>query len=439
MRAKLNFILLLLVALILSGCMLTVDQMYCLPKRSETYTNLQSAIDEAMEGLSYCAPLSGENQQSVQIADLNGDGKSEYLLFAKSNQEEKPLRILVFHNNDGIMQNTDVLECSGSAFDQVEYVDLDGKGGVEIIVGRQVSNQVTRSASVYTLTDGEMMQLLTVNYTKFLTVDLNEDSFRELFVLQPGQTDADNGIAELYSMQSGAIERYNEVNMSSPVDQLKRIIIGKIDGGQAAVYTASAVGDTALITDVYILKDERFVNVSLSDGSDTSVQTLRNFYVYANDIDNDSVVELPRLMAMKGKTPGENDSDDHLICWYAVSADGMEVEKLHTYHNFVGGWYMRLDGDWAERVSVANNSNAYAFYIWDKTGSASEKVVTIYALSGQNRETQATAEGIVELYKTDTVVYAALLEDCAEAYGLNENVIKNSFRLIQQEWKTGET
>lgn len=439
MRLKLNFILLLLVAFMLSGCMLTVDQMYCLPKRSDTYNNLQSAIDVAMEGLSYCAPLSGENQQSVQIADLDGDGKNEYLLFAKSNQEEKPLRILVFHNNNGMMQNTDVLECSGSAFDQVEYVDLDGKGGVEIIVGRLVSDQVTRSASVYTLQDGEMMQLLTVNYAKFLTADLNDDGLRELFVLRHGQTDTDNGIAELYSMQSGTMERYNEVNMSRPADQLKRILIGKIDGGQAAVYTASAVGDTALVTDVYILKDERFVNISLADGSDTSVQTLRNFYVYANDIDNDSVVELPRLIAMKGKGPGEIGSADQLICWYAVTADGEEVEKLHTYHNSVGGWYMCLDGEWADRVSVLNTSNEYAFYIWNKDGTNSQKVVTVYAFSGQNRESQATADGFVELYKTDTVTYAAVLEECAAEYGINTDAVRNSFRLIQQEWKTGET
>lgn len=439
MKAGLKLMPVLFIAVLLSGCMLTVDQMYCLPKRSETYNNLQSAIDEAMTGLSYCAPLSGENQQSVQIADLDGDGRNEYLLFAKSGQDEKPLRILVFHNDNGVFKNTEVFECSGSAFDQVEYVDLDGKGGMEIIVGRQVSDQVIRSVSVYTLTDGEMMQMITVNYAKFLTADLNNDGLRELFVLRPGQTDTDNGIAELYSMRSGVMERYNEVNMSRPVDQLKRILIGKIDGGQPAVYTASAVGDTALVTDVYILNNERLVNIGLSDGSDTSVQTLRNFYVYANDIDNDTVVELPRLIAMQGKEPENSADTNQLICWYAMTVDGGEIVKLHTYHNFVGGWYMRLGGEWADRVSVTVNSNEYVFYIWDESGASSEKVATVYALSGQSREAQAGSDGYIELYKTDTVIYAATLEACAAEYGLNENIMKDSFRLIQQEWKTGET
>ena len=64
MGKHIKFIFLLAIAaLILSGCsMRTVDQMYRLPKRSEDFNNLQSAIDSAMAGLEYSAPLSGENQ-----------------------------------------------------------------------------------------------------------------------------------------------------------------------------------------------------------------------------------------------------------------------------------------------------------------------------------------------------------------------------------------
>ena len=74
----------MLSALLLSGCaMRTIDELYAPPKRSEEYSRLQSAIDIAMAGLEYSAPLSGENQQAVQMADLDGDGVEEYLVFAK--------------------------------------------------------------------------------------------------------------------------------------------------------------------------------------------------------------------------------------------------------------------------------------------------------------------------------------------------------------------
>ena len=89
---KMLVIMLSAILLTQSGCaMTTVDQMFQLPKRSEEYNNLQSAIDDAMIGLSYCAPTSGEHQQTVHMVDLDGDGKNEYLLYAKGTQE-KPLK-----------------------------------------------------------------------------------------------------------------------------------------------------------------------------------------------------------------------------------------------------------------------------------------------------------------------------------------------------------
>ena len=431
--------LLLLAALMLTGCsMRTVDQMYRLPKRSEEYNDLQSAIDSAMTGLEYCAPLTGENQQTVQMADLDGDGEQEYLLFAKGLQE-MPLRILVFRNIDGTYVNTDTVSCNGSAFDQVEFINMDEREGVEIIVGRQLSNQVIRSASVYTFDRDELVQLVSVNYTKFLTADLDGDSRSELFLLRPGQTDTDNGVAELYSMKSGTMERYNEVGMSQPADKLKRIIVGKLVGGKNAVYIASAVGDTALITDVYTLIDGKLSNVTLSKESGTSVHTMRNFYVYADDIDNDSVVELPYLITMKPLSGTLREDMHHLIRWYAMTPAGDEVDKMYTYHNFVGGWYMQLSGEWATGLTVTSLGQQTEFYIWDETYERPQRIMTVFTFTGQSREEQGLSDGRFVLHKTDSVVYAAKLEDGAADLGLTQENAVYSFRLIQQDWKTGET
>lgn len=439
MKSKFKWICMLLVAVLLSGCsMRTVKDMYRLPKRSDNFNNLQAAIDLAMTDLEYCAPLSGENRQTVQMADLDGDGVDEYLLFAKGTQE-KPLRILVFRDANGTYQNIATVECNGSAFDQVEYVSMDGRPGVEIVVGRQLSDQVIRSASVYTFVNGDLEQLVTVNYTKLLTTDLDGDSAYELFLLRPGQTETDNGVAELYSVKNGSMERYNEVSMSQPADMLKRVIVGKLDGGKTAVYIASAVGDTALITDVYTLLEGKLTNVTLSNESGTSVQTMRNFYIYADDIDGDAIVELPGLITMK-PMPGTMSADrHHLIRWYSMTTDGLEVDKMYTYHNFVGGWYMQLGSEWATRVVVLNVGNQYEFFVWDAEYKITQKFLTLYVLTGQSRDEQGLADGRFVLYKADSAVYAAHLEPCAADLGLTQDNVAYSFRLIQQDWKTGET
>lgn len=437
-KVKIMILLALTAAFLLSGCMLTVDEMYQLPKRSDAYNDLQSAIDNAMSDLSYCAPLTGENQQTVQMADLDGDGLQEYLLFAKSTQE-RPLRILVFRKVGDGFENINTVECNGSAFDQVEYVDMDGNGGMEVIVGKQVSDQVIRSLSVYTFQEAELVQLASVNYTKFLTTDLDGDNRSELFVLHPGPEDTDNGLAELYTMINGTVERSNEVSLSQPVDQLKRILIGKLEGGTSAVYVASAVGEQTLITDVYAIVDEMLKNVSFSNESGTSVQTMRNYYVYADDIDGDSVVELPYLITMKPLEQMQPTDTHHLIRWYAMTPDGEEVDKMYTYHNFLGGWYIRLSSEWAPRVAVLNVGSQYEFYLWDASYKETEKLLTVYVYTGQNRDEQGTTEGKFILHKTDSTVYAASLEATAASYDITQESVTYSFQLIRQDWKTGET
>lgn len=425
--------------LFLSGCTRTVDQMYSIPKRSEDFKDLQSAIDTVMPGMSYSAPLSGENQQAVQMADLNGDGVQEYLLFAKCDSD-RPLRILIFCQHEETYVHVQTIESNGSAFDLVEYVQMDDTPGVELVVGSQLADQVLRSVSVYTFNMDIVPQLqVSANYTKFLTVDLDGDSRTELFVLYPGQSDTDNGVAALYGMENGVMERSNEMNMSQPSTNLKRILVGKLHNGQSAVYVASAVDETAIVTDVYAYISEALTNVSFLNESGTSVHTMRNYYVYADDIDSDEIVELPNPITMVPLEPTLSTDRHDLIRWYALTAAGGEVDKAYTYHNFVGGWYLELDSSWASRLTVRSQGNYYELFLWDPEFTETEKILTIYVLTGQNRAEQGESDDRFILHSTDTVTYAASLENGALAYGITRDGVTQNFHLIQRDWKTGET
>ena len=275
-RIPLLMMLSVLTALLLTGCaMRTVEEMYALPKRSEEFNQLQSAIDSAMEGLTYSAPISGENQQTVQSADLDGDGVEEYLVFATGSQE-KPLQVLIFSQKaDGTCYLAEVIESNGTAFEQVEYVEFDDKPGCELVIGRQVSDRVLRSVSVYTFSGGSAKQLLMVGYSKYLTCDLDGNGRKELMVLRPGEAEAERGMAVLYNCRDGQIERSVETELSEEPSRIRRMVSGKLQDGTSAVYVASASEEGAIVTDIFALKEGRFTNISFSSPSDTSIRTLR--------------------------------------------------------------------------------------------------------------------------------------------------------------------
>ena len=429
MKSKWLMLLGVLACLLLSGCaMKTVDEMYCLPKRSEAYQELQKVLDTELQNMEYCAPLSGMNQQPVQAADVDGDGVSEFLVFAKA-AGERPLRILVIEREDQTFTLTDTLQFSGTAFDQVEYISMDEKSGVELVVGIQLSDQLLRSVAAYTFTDGKGEKLLDANYTNFLTVDLDRDNQGELFVLYPGQTEESPGFVALYEVEKGVVERSLEVKLSAPVSRLQRVITGELAGGEAAVFVASALEDTVLVTDVYALRSGALTNISLSNESGTSVSTIRNHFVYAQDIDEDGQLELPALIPMKAMSERNTQSED-LIRWYSLSITGEEVDKLYTYHNFVNSWYLVLDSTWAQQVTVTQDSTGYSFYLWDLAKENAIRVLEVQMLYDQDEISQAMESGAILLYQGESSAYVGVLTSDAAQFGLTQEWLRGSFYLI---------
>ena len=423
--------------LLLSGCTMTVEQMYRLPMRSERYDNLQIVMEEAMGDLEYSAPMAGENQQIVQMADLSGDGNSEIILFAKGGQE-MPLKILIFAPVADGYEYVTTLDSAGTAFQQVEYVQMDGKPGLELIVGRQVSDQVLGNVSVYSYNDGQPQQLLNTNYHRFLTCDLDADGLCDLFVIHPGMEDGDRALASLYAMPAGVVERSAEVELSVSGEYLKRIITGNLQTGQRAVFVASAAGEDTIITDVFSLVKGSFINVSLSTGSGTGVNTLRNYYVYADDIDMDGVVELPELVTLKTPADEASTASQHMIRWYSLTSEGLQVEKKYTYHNYLEGWYLELDARSASRIFLLrDDAGGYQFHLWEERENR-RQLFTIYRMTGDARMNVVQQEDLQEVYKTDNVVYAVKLEPAALDYGITLEVIMKRFHLIQTDWNTGE-
>ncbi|MBE6923346.1 MAG: hypothetical protein E7465_09280 [Ruminococcaceae bacterium] len=439
MKKAIRVLSLLMAALLLSGCtMRTVDEMYRLPRRSETDDHLQSAIDAAMADLNYAAPIAGENQQTVQMADLDGDGEVEYIVFARDSVN-KAIRILIFDQEKEAFTLKSVIESHGSAFEQVEYVNIDNNPGVEMVIGRLVSDQVLRSLSVYSFSEGSPEQIMTSSYLKFLSCDLNEDGNTELMLIQPGETEADRGVAVMYSVEDGRIQRSREVELSAAGTSVKRIMTSRLESGEPAVYVASALEESAVITDIFTVRNGSFANISFSRESGTSVQTLRNYYVYADDIDSDGVLELPSLITMHPIKNSTSAEQQYLIRWYAMDSSGSEHTKRHTFHNYLGGWYLEVGEGWAERVSVIQTGNTFWFHVWDVNFETFVPVFSVHVLSGADREEAAESDNRFVLHRSDGVIYAARLESGAADYQITQEDLTPCFHLIHQAWKTGET
>ena len=431
-----------LLAAVLSGCFFqSTDELYALPQQSEEYYELQSEIDQLMnDGASYAAPTSGTNQQSVQLADLDGDYEDEAVVFVRTTGE-KPLKAYIFDRIGEDFQRVAVIEGDGSSFSSVEYVQIDGEPGAEMVLGRQISDQVPQALSVYALRDNRVVELMSASYNEYTTVDLDSDGKMDIFLLR-FSAEARNGVAEYYRYTGNQIERAPEAMMSTGVESVRRIITGQVDEKVPAVFVSSMYDENSIVTDIFALRDGAFVNIAADASEGTNAQTVRNYNVYATDIDGDGIIELPQPHQLPSAS-GTAEDAYWIIDWYCLSVDGEREKKMTTYHNYSDGWFILLPEEWEEELTISYGEvetgiSGYTFSRWMGSDADPEPIFTIYAFSGEDRKTEASSGGRFLLSERGDVTYAASFGTCSWADDLTEADLAAMFKYIQVDWNSGD-
>ncbi|MBE6985223.1 MAG: hypothetical protein E7434_06415 [Ruminococcaceae bacterium] len=440
MRRFVCVLLLAAICLSLGGCFLDpAENLYAVPKQSASFYHLQTAIENAMsDNAAYSAPVSGENQQAVQMADVDGDSDDEAIVYLKT-EGEKPLRLCVFDMQGGSYSLLAKIDGVGNAFDQVQYVQFDDKKGNEIVVGRRISDSVTQVLSVLTLQNGELVELINTSYHEFITSDLNLDGLHDVLLLnQDG--DAANGIAVYYHWGNGQPIRELEASLSAPVSAVKRIITGRMCEGVPAVFVASTYDEEKIVTDIFGLRGGSFANLSLTGEPDTGVKTVREYYVYSCDIDSDGLIELPRLLPMPSIAEDESSNNQSLIRWYNLQLDGTERVKSLTYHNYSDGWYLTIPEAWKDNVAVTSftafgSNRGYRFV----DAQSGRTIFSIISVLDKSAARTVEEEEWIQLVKKGEFSYSCALGEAARLYSIDEAAVRAMFHFIRIDWNTGET
>ncbi len=422
--------LLLCMALLLSGCNLrTVDQLYCLPMRSDSEQDLQEVISRAMSDLEYSAPTYGENRQVTQKVDLDGDGIEECVVFARD-ESEKPLKILIFCQLASGWVLMDTIEGYGFAFDFVYYTQVDGQPGQEIVVGLQVSNEVLRSVAVYRFSSGFSRQLMSGSCARVIAYDFDGDGVSSLLLLSSGTGEDGHGTMNLYEMVEDRLEKTAAAPLSQEIQSIRRTQVASLADGGPALYVTGLTQDGATQTEVFTVGRESIQSVWLSE----PVQNFGGQNLFPMDLDGDACPELPSLVPMAAHSGQQR--QQYFVSWHSLDSSGQRQNGRNTFMHLTQGWYLSLEDGWLKGLSVVTERDSCIFYMQSGNKSEGKKIMTVYALTDE--EAMDSAKDYTVLYESDTVIYAAALEPGAAAYGFTEYTVKQAFHMIRTELNTEE-
>ena len=443
MGRKLAGVLLLAVCLLgLGGCVFgSVDEMYALPKASEAYVNLQAKINVEKGNAEYIAPLSGENRQTIQLMDVDGDGIQEAVAFFRDSTSETPLKILIFkQDSKEDYQVYARIEGMGSEIESIDYLNLTGsQAGCDILVSWQVSASVHTLVG-YSMASGAPVEIMRSGYGRHLAADLDRDGLDEIVLTQAENGSPAHWRIEYYDGRDGVMELISSAPLSEGATDISSWTAGSLVENVPALFVTSYFGKDVLVTDVFCLSGGELKNISL----DPALHRSRNtFHYYAGvspaDMNQDGVTEVP--VAMEVPSYGDSTVDTFWwLQWMDYRADGTAEKVMTTYHGG-DGWYIELPDSWEGAFSMnrQESSTTGVRSVTFARGVDTEEsrvipFLTISSLVGADRGEQARIGGRFILYADTTTLYTAELLSSQWDCGLTQQELEMRFHSVNGSW-----
>lgn len=427
---------LLLFCMLLSGCSLSQPEtLYCLPEAPADYYDLQAALTKVLDaGYSYHAPAAGTHRETVQLLDLDSDGTDEAVAFFRRNQDGA-ICCYIFSKQDGVYEQTAVIDCAGSGVASVEYVDLDGSGNLELLLSCQVSQTVPQALQICRYDGQEAQCLLTIPCSRYALPSLGAQGETYLMCFTDNGTDP--CAVGCYQLVDGTLTLEREETLTGSYAQMVDVQEICLEDGTPGLAVTSDLEDDRRGYDVF----------TLLEGSVTRIQNdvLQSEYVrgdglFPMDIDGDGKTELPHTQRMAPYDEGS--AAQSLVLWYGISSDGTEVQKGVTYYDFRGAWYLRLPDSWLGNILVKQSDTTEGdcaisqavFYRLDEDGRTGDKILTVYTLKGSGQQEYAEEQGLSVLYSSAEVLYGVSIQEEAPLWEgtVTMNQISDGFHPLEQ-------
>jgi hypothetical protein len=165
-----------------------------------------------------------------------------------------------------------------------------------------------------------------------------------------------------------------------------------------------------------------------------------NTSIAGQDINGDGVLELPKPTALPEYQKSSSADNFWSVLWQQYDLNGTSYDIFRTYYNGDGGWYFILPESWkgcitVSRRDVLSGERAVVFSYWTGDENTTPKsFLTIYELTGINRESRATLNRRFILKRESDTIYCAEFTQNSWQCGLNETDAVSRFNLIQPDW-----
>ena len=374
MRQKIRKIAAVLLAAVImlctSGCAemvgLEAQSLMAPPKTTADRQAIYALMSGGEQDVKLVYPRNGEYRSAVISRDLNHDESKEVVSFCM-NSEAGGIRLQFFAQDEkGTWYSLAEFISAANQVDRVFFGDLTGDGQEEVVIGWGDPLTATASISVYRLNETAVLELpMSVQaYSEMLLTDFDDDTVRELFVLEvAGQPEEDGTVVaplgRLFRFDGEQAYVAQTVPLDAAVTRYTAVSFVPVNAWSSAVVADGVKADGRMMTQVIGYNEAAELLVSPLSNMSAEEPNLTDraaaVAVASRDINGDGRIEIPTAELMQQQEGSVPDSTGYCVTWNTYSLEDNRFTPLgQSIVNTAENYFIMLPAG-EDRVACVND------------------------------------------------------------------------------------
>ncbi len=360
----------------LSGCTPldnSVENMLIPPKLEGDLRPIEEALENsAGDDITMRYPSSGEFRSAIILKDLNNDSKSEAVaLYSTTVDSTVTMHINIIAEKDDQWKSLGDMSLVGNGIERVTFSDLDGDGGLEVIVGFNVYGTVDKKVGVYSIKGQIIVQRALEQYTNFTCVDMTKDGVKDLTLVYLNSTEK-SAHAKVFSLAGGSLSEVGKVALDGGITSYLEPVFSTLSNGTPALYI-DAVKGSGMLTEVLWFESGSLKTI-YNESAPQANLTYRENAVKSRDYNGDGVIDIPRSEILISTVSLADSDKIYYTNW--SDFDGHSFTTLSSsFVNIPDGYSLTVPAQWKDQIFVIrrNEQRMRIIYSYDPNKKLSGK------------------------------------------------------------------
>lgn len=343
---------------LLSGCTVISDPKILMkpPTMSMDKERLYTIVQKEQPPESkLIRPKDLNNTSMIRVADLDGDGTREAIVFYDTPNENVRIHGMLLEEQGDTWVKKLTFDVPGNSLESFKLLDITNDDYPDIVLG--VSLEAQKAMMAYSYKGGALEQVMGgVPYNQLVIddgqgnpLDLNGDGEND-FVIVSLNTSGFVSIA-LYQYNEGSFKELDRIQSDYTVKDIYTALGGQVAENRTGIALDAELDDRSTFSQIVYVKDNKLVNAFQSPD-----QTYRDDKILSGDINNDGIIEFGLKETPKGWE--HYVFNDRMWFYTFYQWDGNEGKKFvnFQYRDDANLFHLNLKPEWYGKITIDTKS-----------------------------------------------------------------------------------